>query len=180
MWSFPLCQKHLDISSEHSSTQNSWFVLPWTNVSTWLLSLSPMRLVGVCCKNKVSPWRFAHSSLFLQLNLSRRKQDVWDFPSAGRYLKLQETPLKISLTFYSQAKDSHSEISFPESLKEMTFKDLGSPWHCSIRRCSQHIVTFDSESQGTTRIIEKYRKLPVHILVLPEAVGHNSKLFNWM
>lgn len=73
--------------------------------------------LGVCCKDKVSPWRFAHSSLFLQLNLSRRKQDVWDFPSAGRYLKLQETPLKISLTFYSQAKDSHSEISFPESLR---------------------------------------------------------------
>lgn len=136
--------------------------------------------LGVCCKDKVSPWRFAHSSLFLQLNLSRRKQDVWDFPSAGRYLKLQETPLKISLTFYSQAKDSHSEISFPESLKEMTFKDLGNPWHCSIRRCSQHIVTFDSESQGTTRIIEKYRKLSVRILVLPEAIGHNSKLFNWM
>lgn len=147
MWSFPFCRKHQDISSEQTSTWNSWCALPWTNVSTRSSSLLPTHLVDVY--HKVLPWRFTHSSLFLQLNLSRKKQDVWDFPSAGSYLKLQETPLRINLTFYSQAKDSHSAIIFPESLKEMTFKDLGIPRHCGIRRCSRHIVTFDSESQGT-------------------------------
>lgn len=41
---------------------------------------------------------FAHFSIFLQLNLSRRKQGVWYFSSAGNNLKLQETPLRINLT----------------------------------------------------------------------------------
>ena len=55
------------------------------------------------------------SSVFLQLILSRRKQGVGDFSSAGNFLKVQETPLSINLTLESHLKDSHFAISFPES-----------------------------------------------------------------
>ena len=29
-------------------------------------------------------------------------------------------------------------------------------------------------------MLEKYRKLPAHILILPEVVEYNSYVFNWM
>lgn len=86
------------------------------------------------------------SSAFLQLGLSRTKQDVWDFSPAGNYLQLQGTPLRINLTLESKAKDPTLQ-SASQSLEEMTFKKLEISQHYSVERLSQHVILFDSERQ---------------------------------